>query len=564
MASAHDSCRRSFSLAALLAVALCAAVEPSAGAAKNEPFRGSLEGDWETVIQSPRRPWAFVTHFQRARTGWAGTMTFPGFPDFPLSDVRAESTSVHFRFPPELESVVFDGDLQGEAILGRVLDGDQPVPTRLTRSIELPPPADRIEAWRQDLDFAVTHLAEYDRSFSAESRIEFLHAIAALNFNLPHLDDDQILARLSSAVALSGNAHTRVRLSPTRYGDFTTEFPIRIWWFEDGPRVIRAAPALRRAVGCRVVAIEGHPVSEARSQVVRLFAGNDAWAGYLAPIYFTSPDLMHGLGLIHSPGSASWTFEDPGGKRFDLRIRATRSNLEAPPAESWQDLSPLAVTTSGHWPTALAAEADRLPIYLRHPERSYWFTHPKEWDLLYIQINRSQSDTAGQGFEAFGDSLIAFGRRTPVVGVVLDLRFNSGGNLVVARDLVERLAREEWADRPGHLFVIVGRCTISAGLYHAAQMKQFSRAIFVGEPVGDHLDFWAEGGQIVLPNSGVAIWYSNGFHRYSRVDHPEGQPYFEQLSIPALAPDVMTRLSWADYLAGRDPALEVILSRMPR
>src|ERR1041385_6167668 len=90
MARAHDSCRRSFSLAALLAVALCAAVEPSAGAAKNEPFRGSLEGDWETVIQSPRRPWAFVTHFKRARTGWVGTMTFPGFPDFPLSDVRSE------------------------------------------------------------------------------------------------------------------------------------------------------------------------------------------------------------------------------------------------------------------------------------------------------------------------------------------------------------------------------------------------------------------------------------------------------------------------------------------
>jgi hypothetical protein len=62
----------------------------------------------------------------------------------------------------------------------------------------------------------------------------------------------------------------------------------------------------------------------------------------------------------------------------------------------------------------------------------------------------------------------------------------------------------------------------------------------------------------------VAIWYSNGFHRYSQVDHPEGQPYFEQLSIPALAPDVMTRLSWADYLAGRDPAIEAILSRMPR
>src|SRR5215471_17763487 len=548
------------SLAALLAVALLAAVETTKGAAKNEPFRRSLEGDWETVIQSPRRPWAFVTHFKRAPSGWVGTMTFPGFPDFPLSDVRAETTWVHFRFPPELESVVFDGDLQGEAILGQVEEGGRPVPTRLTRSIELPPPADRIEAWRQDLDFAVTHLAEYDRSFSAEARIAFLRAISALNFNLPHLDDDQVLAALSGAIALSGNAHTRLRLSPTRYDEFTTEFPIRIWWFEDGPRVIKAAPASRRAVGCRLVAIEGHPVSEARSQVMQLFAGNEAWASYLVPVYFTCPELMHGLGLIRSHESASWTFEDAGGKRFDLRIHATRLNRHAAPTESWQDLSPLAVTGSGRWPTALAPEAERLPLCLRHPERAYWFTFLQESGLLYFQFNRSENDTAQQTFDTFGDSLLAFGRGTPIRDMVVDLRFNSGGNLVVARDFFERLAREPWVDRPGHLFVIVGRCTFSAGLYHAAQMKQLSRATFVGEPVGDRLDYWAEGGQIVLPNSAVAIWYSNGFHRYSLVDHPEHQPYFEQLSVPALEPDVTARLSSADYLAGRDPALEAILS----
>ena len=564
MARAHDSHKRWFVLAALLTAALAAPGEPGRAAPANEPFRASLEGDWETVIQSPRRPWAFVTHFKRAPTGWVGSMTFPGFPDFPLSDVRAESTSVRFRFPPELESVVFDGELQGEAILGRVEEGGQPVPTRLTRSIKLPPPANRIEAWRQDLDFAVTHLAEYDRSFSAEARVEFLRAIAALNFDLPHLDDDHIMAALSCAVALSNNAHTRLLLSPTHYGEFTSEFPIRIWWFEDGPWVIRAAPASRRAVGCRLVAIEGHPVSEARREVKRLFAGNEAWADYVVPVYFTSPELMHGLGLIRSHESASWTFEDRRGKRFDLRIHATRLNGHTAPTESWQDLSPLAMTEGRQWPTALASGAERLPLYLRHPERAYWFTLLQEPGLLYFQFNRSENDTKGQRFASFGDSLIAFGRRTPVRGVVVDLRFNSGGDLVVARDFFEKLAHEAWADRPGRLFVIVGRCTFSAGLYHSAQMKQLSRAIFVGEPVGDRLDYWAEGGQIVLPNSGVAIWYSNGFHRYSQVEHPENQPYFEQLSVPALAPDVTERLSSADYLAGRDPALEAILSRLPR
>src|SRR5262249_50058801 len=129
--------------------------------------------------------------------------------------------------------------------------------------------------------------------------------------------------------------------------------------------------------------------------------------------------------------------------------------------------------------------------------------------------------------------------------------------------LLEKLARERWAQTRGRLFVILGRCTFSAGLYHAAQMKELTRAIFVGEPVGDRLDYWAEGGQIVLPHSGVAIWYSNGFHRYSQLDYPEYWPYFERLSVPGLTPDIAAPLSSADYFAGRDPALEAIVARVP-
>src|SRR5262245_31037963 len=244
-------------LSAVLAAAADAAPRSSPGATAGGPPGTSLEGDWETVIQSPRRPWAFVTHFTHTRNGWVGAMTFPGYPDFPLSEVRAETTSVHCRFPPELDSVVFDGTLAGEAISGRVVEGGEPVATRLTRSIELPPPANRLEAWRQDLDFAVTHLCEYDRSFSAEARVAFLRAIGALNLELPRRDDDQILTALSRAVALSGNAHTRMHLDPTSQGNFSTEFPIRIWWFHDGPCVIKAARAYRGALRCRVVAIDG-------------------------------------------------------------------------------------------------------------------------------------------------------------------------------------------------------------------------------------------------------------------------------------------------------------------
>ncbi len=95
-------------------------------------------------------------------------------------------------------------------------------------------------------------------------------------------------------------------------------------------------------------------------------------------------------------------------------------------------------------------------------------------------------------------------------------------------------------------------------------MKQFTRATFVGEPVGDRLDFWAEGGEIVLPNSQVVIRYSNGFHRYSGARYPERQSYYVALGIPTLAPDVPAPTSSKDYFSGRDPVLEAIEARLAR
>lgn len=267
-----------------------------------------------------------------------------------------------------------------------------------------------------------------------------------------------------------------------------------------------------------------------------MFAGNASWADYLSPIYLTSPDILYGLGLIWSAKQALFTFEDPRGARFSVSVRSEPLQRDAMAAESWQEPSPLVVTGRPRWTTALAADPVALPLYLRHPELPYWFDFLPETGLLYFQFNHSDNAEEGPGFREFGNSLLMFARQHPIRYVVVDLRLNSGGNLDVAKTFIRSLGQEEVIKRRGRLFVIIGHCTFSAGLYHAAQMKQFTQAIFVGELVGDRLDFWAEGGEIVLPNSQAVICYSNGFHRYSWVHYPEHLPYYEELSIPSLAP----------------------------
>jgi hypothetical protein len=142
---------------------------------------------------------------------------------------------------------------------------------------------------------------------------------------------------------------------------------------------------------------------------------------------------------------------------------------------------------------------------------------------------------------------------------VVDLRFNTGGNLDLATPLMKNLQDKLTGKR---VFVITGRATFSAGISHTAQWKQWGAKI-VGEPVGDELDTWSEGGNVELPNSKLTVHYTNGFHGYSKREYPERKPYFLDLDVDTLEPDVRVEPTWTDYVSGRDPVMEWIEGQMP-
>lgn len=149
----------------------------------------------------------------------------------------------------------------------------------------------------------------------------------------------------------------------------------------------------------------------------------------------------------------------------------------------------------------------------------------------------------------------------PIKGFIIDVRFNTGGDLGVGRPLVEKLA-PRLKNVP--VVVLTGRATFSAGISHAAQWRQFANASIVGEPIGDDIDLWGEGGNIVLPNSGLTVHYANGFHKYSQKDYPAFKPYFAELNVATLAPDEFVEAGWSQYLAGIDPVLVAAIDRIWR
>ena len=413
--------------------------------------------------------------------------------------------------------------------------------------------------WREDLQFAIDTFLARDRSFSPEAREQFRAVITKLQQSVESRTDEQIIVELAKAVALARNAHTRLYLLRNRTE--LRRYPIRVWWFAEGLYVVRTTPEFSSLLGARILQIAGRRVEQVKREVEPLYAGNDSWRTYISAYTMTSPDVLMGLGLISQNGKAEITFIGRNGKKARRELEPLPLRRSDQPTESWWDLCPMRPRNDGDWLSALKLPTDRLPFYIRDTERSYWSRYLPADRIVYLQFNRS-------GNAPNGESLAEFGRRTVVEiqtlnvrKIVFDVRFNTGGDLSIGRPFINQLAAFA-KEHKIKVYVIAGRATFSAGIYHAMQLRQLADAILVGEPIGDILEIWSEGGNLLTPNSKLSLHFADRLHSYSPIRRPEFDQYLVRdtdLSITNPGPDKLIKMTARDYFGGHDPALDWVI-----
>jgi hypothetical protein len=410
--------------------------------------------------------------------------------------------------------------------------------------------------WRQDLQVALDSFLVHDKSFSPAAAAMFRTRVANLRDSLAFKTTPQLLVGLARAVAGSGNAHTRLYLLRNR--SVLRRYPVRLWWFTDGLYVVKTTPAYAALLGAKVEQLAGRTPAALRRLVDPLYAGGPGWKEYMSTYTLTSPEILQGLGVLGADEAVPLLVRTRQGQRLTQRLPPLPLTPSRQPLEAWWDLMPGHPGRGATWQSALPTDTAALPLYLRLPQQQYWRRYLPAAQLLYIQYNRAGNQPDAATVEAFGAQTLAALRVRPATKVVVDLRLNTGGNLQVAQaffDQLGALARQQGA----RLYVITGGATFSAGLFHAAQLRQ-AGATVVGTPAGDALDFWAEGGNLTLPNSQLDLHYADRFHSYSPVAHPEWAPYlYLDLSVPDITPTAVAGLSSQAYLSGRDPALDAIV-----
>lgn len=406
---------------------------------------------------------------------------------------------------------------------------------------------DRTSAWSEDLTVARDTFLQKDRSYTAETRQAAYDELERTRLGVEHLTDQQIVASLARAAALSGNAHTRAYLLRNR--SYWRRYPIRIWKFSDGWYVVAARAQGQSLVGGRLTHIQHIPVDQAVEKVRPLYAGNAGWANYMSTYTLTSPDALLAVGILDKE-LAEISVQIDGTSR-SVRLSPDPLDPRTGPEESWWFLSPQHPAASG-WTHVLASP--NLPPSLSSAEVNYSYTRCDN-DVLYVSYNRSADSPGHESVRAFGERLLTDIASRPPRKLVLDLRFNTGGNLELAEPLMNALAQSALGSDPGRIAVLVSSSTFSAGITAAASLRSRSKAILVGAQPGDRPDFWSEGGNVVLPNSGIAMHYADGLHQYSDIPPPAGVKEFLPLGIDVrnLEPDIAVDWTWRDYVTGSDP-----------
>ena len=380
----------------------------------------------------------------------------------------------------------------------------------------------REDNWKTDIKFLQGELPKRQLDpFVKLSQSEWNRRLDSLKTVLASLDDQEIFFSMAKIVASMGVAHTSIM--PTTYNTYRV-FPLTFQWFSDGVFVTGCSSIYQSVLGKKLSRIGTKNITEVYNLIAPFISHeNDQWLKAQSPMYITSADLLKFISAIDSTTTGQFTFEGAGVV-----------GISSFPTTSY-------ITETSILSNLL------IPLYLQRTTSNYWYTTVDSEKVIYFQYNKC-ADMSNQSFNAFAPGLLSFIDAHPNSKVVVDLRLNTGGNSGILQPFIDGIKIRPVGNTTGKLFVLIGCNTFSSGLLNAITLKTETQSILVGEPTGGKPNSYGDVKNFTLSYSGLIVQYSTKFFNTM-----PGDP-------PSLNPDVTRQISFADYVAGKDPVLDYVRS----
>ena len=282
--------------------------------------------------------------------------------------------------------------------------------------------------------------------------------------------------------------------------------------------MVGASTEYQHLLGFRLVAVDAVDVETAIERL-RPFIPAGETEGFVRAAMvdlLRNPDALAAAGIVDRP-SIGLTVEADDGHRKTWEMKASSD------------------------PRRWIMHNGGAPLWSRNQDQGFW-TQALADGSIYVNW-RSYGKLSEQTAALLKDLEARRPRR-----LIVDLRDNNGGDYNVGRAFIEEIRKRVWLNKPGALYVLIGRTTFSAAMTNAIDFRKMTHAVLVGEPAGAAPNNWQEVRRFHLPNSGLQVGVST--------------VYYSFLPGEALVrPDLKVPPEPRDWGAAQDAAVRAILSQ---
>src|SRR5262249_3400480 len=152
---------------------------------------------------------------------------------------------------------------------------------------------------------------------------------------------------------------------------------------------------------------------------------NPIWVQQRAPYLMRHVPVLQALGVSSGAGEVTLSLRTLDGGSRSVRVAADTIN-----SNIWNVL-PYPATWIGFQKTL----PEPVPFYLKNMGTPFWFEQVAGSKLVYAQVN-SVRNMPNETLPQFGERLVRFVNESDADGLVVDLRWNNGGNTLLTPEFL--------------------------------------------------------------------------------------------------------------------------------
>ena len=345
----------------------------------------------------------------------------------------------------------------------------------------------------------------------------------------PNMTDAEFYWSVRHLLSLVGDAHTTAY--PSDY--FMSVLPWNIKKFDEGCFILILDNAHEQYLGTRVIAINDVPIDEVVERTRQVISYEaDTWLWQKVPDVLIWKDALEYLDIVEPDEPVLVTVETAAG---------SEETFELPAYDDWSDEKKQEVL--------VGFQRDSVPVTAEQ-DAIYWSTALDE-NTYFIQYNSCKEDPdlpMAQFVQQVEADLESGGYQN----IIIDLRYNSGGNSEVIRLLEKALFFHSFNVDNVQFYILIGGRTFSSATIAATDFKNTPtvNSIFVGQPTGGVLICPGNINTIRIENPPFGVQYSTKF--FDLLGGQEGP----------LMPDYTVPQPFAQYAKGEDAEIAYLYENL--